>query len=158
MKLFGLDMAQSDRQSVSGVGWLRDLRHLQNRADHQLQLALVGVAIAGHGRFDQTRGVTVDFDVVLSGCQKDHAADFCQAQGRFHIQRRKYGLYCQRVRSKFAQQTANQRMNRFQSGAGRFLADFIGYLERAVVERAAVSSVGFDNAVTGRPRGGGIDA
>src|SRR5580704_18216111 len=61
-RLFGLEMAQRDRQGVGGVGGLRRFRHREQRAYHQLHLLLVGVTIAGHARFYFARRITVDRD------------------------------------------------------------------------------------------------
>ncbi len=60
-----LQMAERDGQSISRIGGFGNFGHRQERANHCLHLALVGVAVTGDGSFDFARRVRENFDLVL---------------------------------------------------------------------------------------------
>jgi len=69
----GVNLANRDAQRVGGVVRPRDVVEVQQRLDHPLDLALVGLAVAGDGQFDLARGEFTDRFSVVCGGQSEHA-------------------------------------------------------------------------------------
>lgn len=84
-QLFALQMAERDRQSIGGIGRFGEFAHLQERANHSLHLALIGVAVTGDASFYFARGIAVNNDTALGGGQEDDAADFGETERGAHV-------------------------------------------------------------------------
>jgi len=156
--LLGLQMAESDGEGVSRVGGLGRFVHLQQRANHDLHLAFVGVTVTGDTGFDLAGGIAVDSNAALGGSQKNDAANFRETESSTHIQRGEDGFDGEGVGSEFIEQLAEETVDVLEDGAGEFFLAFGRDFQRAVMEQAAAVAVGFYDAVTGGARGGGVDA
>ena len=150
-------MTKGDGQSVGGIGWLGNFLHGEQGADKNLNLTFIGMAVAGNGGFYFAWRVAEDFDLMLSGGEKDNSANLGEAKSRFYIQGGKDRFHGDRVGREFANQIAKERVNGFESRACGDFALFRN-AERAVVNGAARPAIRFDNAVTCGAGGGGIDA
>lgn len=62
----GLKVCHADGECVCGVGW-RSFSEAEDGADHECDLAFVGIAIADDGHFNFLRGVFVNFQAVVCG-------------------------------------------------------------------------------------------
>ncbi len=149
-------MAKSHGQSVGGVGGLGNFLHGEQRANENLDLALIGMAVTSDGGFDFARSVAEDFDLMLRGSEENDAANFGEAKGGFDVQSREDRFDGDGVRRKFTNEIAEKRVNSLESRACGDLALFRN-AECAVVKDAARSAVGFDNAIAGGACGGRID-
>jgi len=150
-------VTERDGESVGCVGWFGRFVHGEKRADHLLHLAFIGVTVSGDGSLDFAWRVTENFNVVLRGGEKDNTAHFREAQSRFYVESGEDGFDGDDVRRKLANEIANERMDGLEGGAGRFLA-FFRDAQGAVMERAALAALRFDNAVAGRAGGRWINA
>ena len=75
-ELVSFEMAQGDGQGVGGVGRFRDFLQVELRANHELYLAFVGVAVAGDRGFYFAGRIAADFDGMLFRGEQDYATDF----------------------------------------------------------------------------------
>jgi len=155
--LLRLKVTERDGESVGCVGWFGRFVHGEKRADHLLHLAFIGVTVSGDGSLNFAWRVTENFNVVLRGGEKDHAAHFRETQSGFYVESGEDGFDGDDVRRKLADEVAHQRMNGFESGAGGFLALFRD-AQGAVMESAALATLRFDNAITSRAGGRWINA
>jgi hypothetical protein len=157
-KLAGLQVTEAYGQSVGSVGRFRSFWHVQKGADHHLHLPLVGMTVSSDTGFYFARGVAADFDVVLFGGEQYHAAHFCQPEGGADIQCRKDRFHGQNLRFKFLEKLAKQSVEVVENGSRRTLLTLGRNAKCAVVENAALLSVGLKNPEPGRSRGRGVDA
>jgi len=150
-------MAKRDGEGVGSVGRLGQVFQTELNADHLLHLALIGMTVAGHTRFDLAGRIAADGQTGLLGGEKHNAPDFGEAQGGANVESGKHGFDGHDLGLKFADQAAEQLVDVMEDGPlGRLLA-FGGHLERAVVENAALAAEHFDDGVAGRAGSGGID-
>jgi len=155
--LLRLKVTERDGESVGCVGWFGRFVHGEKRADHLLHLAFISVTVSGDGSLNFAWRVTENFNVVLRGGEKDHAAHFRETQSRSYVESGEDGFDGDDVRRKLANEIANQRMDGLESGAGGFLALFRD-AQRAVMERTALAALRFDDPVTSRASGRRINA
>jgi len=151
-----LQVTESHRERVSGIRGLGDFGHAQERADHKLHLALIGVAVAPDRGFHLAWRVAVNGQSVLRGGEQDHAADFRETQCGADIQRRKNGLDSHYIGDELVDETAKEGVNILESRARRFLSAFGGNAQGAVMQALAIASLAFDDGVAGRSGGRGI--
>ena len=69
-----MGVADRHRQRVGGVVRRGKLRQPEQSPDHDLDLALLGAAVPGHGLLDLERSIFADRDGTLGDRQKRHAA------------------------------------------------------------------------------------
>jgi len=104
--LLGLQMAQGDGESICGVAGFGEFIHLQKSANHNLHLALVGVAVTGDTGFYFTRRIAVDGNAVLGGRKQDDAANFREAKSGAHVEGGEDGFDGEGIGSEFVEQMA----------------------------------------------------
>ena len=149
-------MAQGYGQGVGSVGRLWNFFHGKQGANKCLDLAFVGVSISGDGSFDFARRVAENFQVMLRGGEEHDATDFGEAERRFYVESREDGFDGDGIWRKFLNEIAKKGVNRFERGArGKFA--LVGNAQRAIVQRATVAALRFDDGVTGRAGGRRID-
>ncbi len=156
-KQFGLHVAERDGQRVGGVRGLGRFAHAQKRAHHQLHLLLGRVPVAGHGSFYFARRVAAHGDASLRRGQQNHAANFGQPQGRFHIESGEDRFDGDAVRLKLLDQRGEHGMN-FAQAFGKMFRALARGAQRAEAQHAAAAAVAFNHAVSGGAGRGGIDA
>ena len=118
LRLCNLQMTKSDGERVGGVGGLRDFGDSQERADHELHLALVGMAVTRDRGLDLAGRIAKSGDAMLGGGQKNDTANFGQAQGGSHIEGGENGLDGNGVRGEFLNQAAQESVNLVQDFPG----------------------------------------
>ena len=91
---------------------------MEKCANHNLHLALVGVAVASNARFDFARRIASDFNIVLLGREQNHAANLSEAQRGSHIQSRKYGFHGQSLGLELSKKFAEQGVDVAEYGVG----------------------------------------
>jgi hypothetical protein len=155
-ELTGLEIAKADRESVRGVRRFRSFLHVQERADHHLHLALVGMAVTGYAGFYFAWRVAVDLYIVLFGGEKNNATHFRKAKSRSHIQGGEHGFHGKGFRLKFFQQLTEQGVHVVENSSGRSLLALGGDAKSTVVEHTAVLSVGLEDAIPRRAGRGGV--
>lgn len=153
-----LNMTEGDGESVGGVAGFGQLGEGEQGTNHELYLAFVGVTVTCDRSFYFTRRVAVYGDTVLRGREKNNAADFGEAQCGTYVQRGENRLNGHDCGCEFLDQTAEQCVNVLKSGAREFLLALCCDAKRAVVNHRVAAAVAFNDAVAGRPCGGGIHA
>jgi len=156
--LFRLKMAKGDSEGIGGVGGFGKFGHLEEGADHDLHLALVGIAVASYGGFHFAGRVAVDGEIVLGGGEQDDAADFREAEGGADVEGAENAFEGQGLRRELIDELADAGVNILQGGAEGFGVTFGGDAQGAVMEEDAAAAIAFDDAVTGGAGGGGVDA
>lgn len=114
VEILRLQMAESDGESVCSVGRFRNFVHGKQCANKNLNVAFVGMAIAGDGSLYFARGIAENLDLMLRGGEKDNAANFGKAKRGLYIQGGKDRFHGNRVRRKFTNEAVEQRVNCFQ--------------------------------------------
>ena len=79
-------MAQGDGESIGGVGRFGEFAHLQKSANHNLHLALVGVAVTGDTGFDFAWRIAVNGNAALGSSEENDTANFGEAKSRAYVQ------------------------------------------------------------------------
>lgn len=83
-----MQMTDRERERVSGIVWLRNLRQPEERFDHQLHLMLLRAPITDDGAFNFERRVFSDWNTSPAGDEHRNAADLAKFESALHIERR----------------------------------------------------------------------
>jgi hypothetical protein len=154
--LLGLEMAEGNGQGVGSVGRLWYFAHLEQGANHNLDLALIGVAVTRHAGFHFAGRVTVNGDAVLGGSEKHDTANFSEAEGGAHVEGGKNGFDGESVGREFVEKAAEERVNVMKHSAEEFFLALRRDTQCTIVQHAAGAAVGLDDAVASWTGGGGI--
>jgi hypothetical protein len=85
LPLIGLQMAQGDGEGIGNVGGFGKFLQAKLRADHQLHLAFIGLAVAGDTCFNLAWRIAVDVKSMFFGGKEDNAAYLGQTQGGSNV-------------------------------------------------------------------------
>ena len=143
---------------IGSVGGFGRFGHGEQRAHHQLHLALVGMTVSCYRGFHFTRRIAVHGNAMLRGGEQDDTANFGKAQRSPNVECCKYGFNGHSVRREFLDEPAEQRVHVLQGSSLRLFAALGGHPQRTVMEHAATPAVAFDHAVSCGTGGGGIDS
>lgn len=156
LRVVGLHVAKRDGEGIGRIGRLRSFGHGQKRTDHKLNLAFVGMAVAGNAGFDFARRVAVHGEAVLFSSEEHDAADFSKAQGGAHVEGAEDAFDRHHIWMKFLHELAERRVDFAESSAGGLLSVGRRSAQRTVVNGAATPAIRLDDAVTGRAGRGWI--
>ena len=157
-ELFPLNVAKSDGQRVGGVGRLGEDVHIQQCANHELHLPLVGMTIPGHAGFHFAGRIGADLNAVLLRSKEYNAADLGKAKGGTNIQSSENGFHGHGSGMEFLNQPGEEGVNIVEAGNGRRFLAFRWDAKCSKAEDAQATAVGFDDAIAGGARSRGVNA
>src|SRR5437867_2800877 len=149
-----MNVTNSNRESIRGVVGLRRCLELQERANHLLNLILVGAAVACHSALDFQRRILEDGQIRFRGGEHRNAPDVAQRQCALNIGGVKQTLEGCGFRAQIANDTDNGTVDRAEASRKRirrFRSD------SAAANEKTFGALVIDDAVTG-DSGSAIDA